>query len=225
MDWKVEIDLQLILTTPLHTGVGAGLAGYLDARTLLDTEGYPYVAGSTLKGRLRYYLQSLQPLLSSPTGKTDDAIGRLFGQQEQGGALIFADCHLIAAWRQLFALVHTPDQTSDVFLTQRRTSVMLSRLRGVAMEQRLFTVETVPAHFAFEGQIHGYLGANSPTITVNRNEYPRDLALVVAACRALTHLGGRKSRGLGRSRVQIGTQGLRVNGSAVDPTHLLEALK
>lgn len=225
MSWKVEIDLQLILATPLHTGVGAGLAGYLDARTLLDAKGYPYVAGSTLKGRLRYYLQSLQPLLSTPTGKTGDAIGRLFGQQEQGGALIFADLPLIAAWRQLFALVRTPDHPLDALLTQRRTNVMLSRLRGVAMEQRLFMVETVPAHFAFEGQIHGYLAADGPTITVNQQPYPRDLALLIAACRSLTHLGGRKSRGLGRSRLQIGAQGLRVNGNAVDPTQLLEALK
>ncbi len=54
---------------------------------------------------------------------------------------------------------------------------------------------------------------------------PRDLALLVAACRALTHLGGRKSRGLGRCRLPLPTDGLTVDGRCVEPEALLEALR
>ncbi len=56
---KVELELALELLSPLHIGTGYGLAGYLDARVLTDEDGYPYVPGSSLKGRLRNYLARL----------------------------------------------------------------------------------------------------------------------------------------------------------------------
>jgi CRISPR/Cas system CSM-associated protein Csm3 (group 7 of RAMP superfamily) len=102
---------------------------------------------------------------------------------------------------------------------------MLSRLRGVALEQHLFTVEVVPPHLTFEGRIYGALPDEGRVVTVADRTLPRDLTLLVAACRALTHLGGRKSRGLGRCRLTIPADGLTVDGHSLAPEKLLEVLR
>ena len=102
-------------------------------------------------------------------------------------------------------------------MSQRQTNVMLSRLRGVALERRLFTVESAPSHLAFTGRIHGHLGGDELA-----GGYPRSLCLLVAAMRACTHLGGRKSRGLGRCQLTISS--LQLDGQTVEAEKLLEAL-
>ncbi|MCE7987661.1 MAG: hypothetical protein DYG89_41380 [Caldilinea sp. CFX5] len=225
---KINIRVQLILEAPLHTGVGYGLAGFLDARTLLDAQGYPYIAGSTLKGRLRYYLRGLLPALDA-AGNGDQVLARLFGAREQAGALTFTDLRLSDGWLRLFQQMAARGERIDDLLTQQRTNVMLSRLRGVALEQHLFTVETAPAHFTFTGEIFGYLALDASkaqtTLKINGADCPRDLALLIAASRALTHMGGRKSRGVSRCRLEIQPEGLRINGEAVAWQQLLEALK
>lgn len=221
---KVEIAIQLALETPLHTGVGAGLAGFLDARTLLDAQGYPYIAGSSVKGRLRYYLRGLLPAFINTRDEGEQVLARIFGQQEQAGALTFTDLRLSEEWIFLFRPMLENHQAIGDLLTQQRTNVMLSRLRGVALEQHLFTVETAPAHFTFEGRISGYLSLDHAKLTVSGVDIPHDLALLIAASRALTHLGGRKSRGLGRCHLHVQSEGLRVNGAPVAWMQLLEAL-
>lgn len=224
---KIEMQLRLGLDTPLHVGTGYGMANYLDARTQTDHENYPYIPGSSLKGRLRYYLRRL---LSSWNGPADVSapIENLFGAKDQVGSLFFGNLRLDSEWRNLIARLRQDgtggNTAAERIQTQRRTNVMLSRLRGVAMERRLFTVETVPPPLAFEGRIRGYLPDCDRTLTINDQTYPRDLALLIAACSALTHLGGRKSRGLGRCHLNIIEDGLQVNDSGVDPQKLLEAL-
>lgn len=224
--YKVDLQLRLELLTPLHIGTGYGLAGYIDARTLTDYEGYPYIPGSSLKGRLRYYLQRLQSTLGRGQGKPDPLVN-LFGKEDKVGGLFFTDLRLDEAWANLVQRLRSrTDRETPVegLLTQRQTNVMLSRLRGVAVEQRLFTVETVPPHLRFDGRIRGHLGDRGRTVSINGGHYPRDLALLVAASRALTHLGGRKSRGLGRCRLIIEEGALHVNDAPVAPADLLEAL-
>lgn len=224
--YKIDLQVRLELETPLHVGTGYGLAGYIDARTLAGPDGYPYIPGSSLKGRLRYYLRRLLPALGRGTGNPGP-LENLFGEEEQVGNLFFTDLRLDRAWVNLAErLRQRTDEETPVegLLTRRHTNVMLSRLRGVAVEQRLFTVETVTPHLGFHGRIHGHLSDEGRTLTVKGHTCPRDLALLVAACRALTHLGGRKSRGLGRCRLIIEEDGLQVNDVAVDPDDLLEVL-
>jgi CRISPR/Cas system CSM-associated protein Csm3 (group 7 of RAMP superfamily) len=225
MPWKIEMPLQLVLTTPLHTGTGAGLAGYLDAGTLLDHEGYPYIAGSTLKGRLRYYLYQLLPTLEPVKAQQQAIMTTLFGVEGMAGSLFFDNLVLSDAWRNLFNVVRSQAGELRPLLTQPRTNVTLSRLRGIALEQRLFTVETVPAHFSFIGAIHGSLAETDRILTIAGVTLPRDLVLLVAACRTLTHLGGRKSRGLGRCHLRFAPTPIRVNDAPVEVNLLLEALR
>ena len=217
----VEMSLRLELTSALHIGTGYGLAGYLDALTLTDADGYPYVPGSSLKGRLRYYATDLL----RQWGQADSpALENLFGAEDRAGSLIFADLSLTPDWRNLIKQAGGVHAAIGL-RTERRTHVMLSRLRGVALEQHLFSVETVPAHLTFTGRIFGRLPDEGRVVTVNGAACPRDLAVLAAAIKALTHLGGRKSRGLGRGQLQIPAAGLTVDGQTIAPDRLLEALR
>ena len=217
---KIDIRLRLELASALHIGTGYGLAGYLDARTFAGPDGYPLVPGSSLKGRLRFYTSQLLYSLS-PDDETP--LETLFGKENQEGCLFYGDLRLAQAWQ---GLASQPDGRTapQGLVTQRRTNVMLSRLRGVALEHRLFTVEAAAPHLTFEGDIGGILPDRGRVLEVGGRSLPYDLALLVAACCTLTHLGGRKSRGLGRARLVIETDGLLVNDAPLDPLALLEAL-
>jgi CRISPR/Cas system CSM-associated protein Csm3 (group 7 of RAMP superfamily) len=219
---SLDIHLTLLPESPLHIGTGYGHAGYLDAVMTTDARGYPYVPGSSLKGRLRYYLSRLLPALA-PDANSDTLQTTLFGSKEHTGGLFFDNLHLTEKWA---ALVEEALADSSALglargnapvLSQRQTNVMLSRLRGVAMERRLFTVESAPAHLAFSGRIHGIVEDK-----VQIGGYPRTVCLLVAAIGACTHLGGRKSRGLGRCHLQIDR--LTLDGTAHNHDTLLEAL-
>lgn len=219
----IDLSLTITLESSLHIGTGYGQAGYLDAVMTTDARGYPYVPGSSLKGRLRFYLRQLLPVLVTGE-KLDEALVALFGSKEQSGALFFDNCAVTQDWEELFkeALDGTVRpalaRSQAAVLSQRQTNVMISRLRGVALERHLFTVESAPAHLAFAGRIHGQVdGAGAMA-----KGYPLHICLLVAAIRACTHLGGRKSRGLGRCRLEIDR--LLLDGQPVEPDTLLEAL-
>lgn len=227
----IDLGLTITLESPLHIGTGYGQAGYLDAVMTTDARGYPYVPGSSLKGRLRFYLGQLLPVLVTGE-KLSDALVALFGSKEQSGALFFDNCAVTQDWEDLFkdALdsgTHpTLARSQAAVLSQRQTNVMISRLRGVALERHLFTVESAPAHLAFTGRIHGQVdgagaGAGARAGAMAKG-YPLHLCLLVAAIRACTHLGGRKSRGLGRCHLEIDR--LLVDGQSIEPDTLLEAL-
>lgn len=55
--------LQVRFHTAMHHGSGFGLVGIVDQTVLRDCDGMPYLAGSSLKGRLRH--AALRVLLSS----------------------------------------------------------------------------------------------------------------------------------------------------------------
>lgn len=215
----VDLRLTVLLDSPLHIGVGYGHAGFLDAVMTTDAQGHPYIPGSSLKGRLRYYMAQIQPVLAPE----EQMVTTLFGSKEEAGHLVFDNCALTPEWAELVqdslksdlrtALARTHAQV----VSQRQTNVMLSRLRGIALERRLFSAESAPAHLSFRGHIHGQVNGDT-----TKAGYPVHLCLLVAAIRACAHLGGRKSRGLGRCKVEI--DDLVLDAQKVDPLHLLEAL-
>lgn len=223
---RVDLQLTILLESPLHIGTGYGHAGFLDAVMVTDVRGYPYVPGSSLKGRLRHYARTLAPVLL-PSETQEQALTALFGSPAQEGTLVFEHCSVTKAWIDLiqpaFASASSPTMArlNSPFVSRKQTNVMLSRMRGVAMEQRLFTVESAPPHLAFSGRIHGRIGPQDATTPNGR---PQSLCLLVAAIQACTHLGGRKSRGLACCRLQIDQ--LFLNGAKVeDAVSLLEELE
>ncbi len=220
---KVELSLRLELASALHIGTGYGLAGYLDALTIADADDFPYVPGSSLKGRLRYYAADL--LSNWDQGRVgNDILDNLFGREDQAGSLIFGDLRLTEDWANLLQRAGGAHAAPGL-RTERRTNVMLSRLRGVALEQHLFSVEAAPAHLTFAGRIFGILPDDGRLANDASGACPRDVAVLVAAVQALTHLGGRKSRGLGRCQLHIPPAGLVVDDRSVDAVTLLEALR
>lgn len=221
MTHTLELRLTLTLDSPLHVGAGYGLAGFLDAIQVTDAQGYPYIPGSTLKGRLRYYLTAMLPTL----GGGDATLRNLFGNETQAGSLVFGNFPLSQEWQNLIQRSHGHEamtglkRTGVDLISERRANVMLSRVRGVALERRLFTVETAPSHLSFTGRIHGRVEDEGRF----SGPFPQDLVFLAAAIRALTHLGGRKSRGLGRVHLEP-AEAPRLDGKAVSFESLLEAL-
>lgn len=220
---KVAIEVRLDLLSPLHIGVGYGVAGFLDSRVLADADGSPYVPGSSLKGRLRYYLDGLPSAVVGPRDKKS-AIVNLFGEEDRGGSLVFLDLKLDHDWkrpgsRSLAQGTRAGDLT---WLGERRTNVMLSRRRGVALERRLFTYEATAEGVSFRGTISGVVPDEARIIQVQDNVLPRDIVFLLLACRSLTHIGGRKSRGLGRAELII--LNLNVNGVSYPEQSILETL-
>ncbi|RMG43302.1 MAG: hypothetical protein D6732_00245 [Methanobacteriota archaeon] len=99
-----------------------------------------------------------------------------------------------------------------------RTNVSLSRLRGVALEKRLFTSENTLENLRFRGRIRGWL-TTAPT----EQEYPPELVLLLSSLKLLHFLGGGKSRGLGNCEVEF-SRPLLLNDQEVEPQKVLEAI-
>ena len=225
---EVLLGYEIETLSPLHVGTGYGLAGILDAGTVRRMEGGQpgavYVPGSSLKGRARYHLELMATNLAEPLmpqqlklgsnhrdnpcrGEVLCPVCNLFGSTAQEGPMVFSDAHL-APESELVAMVKTQDRREQeelrrLYERQERTNVMLSRRRGVARQQHLFTTEMVAPGLHFVGTVTGAVASQGRVLTVGGEDVPADLALLLLALQAITHLGGRKSRGLGRCQVRV----------------------
>lgn len=219
----LELNLQIVLQSAAHIGTGLGLGQLLDDRVVqgphpeIPAAIVPYLPGSTIKGRLRYHLRQLAGMFALP-----DADTRLFGSGERPGDLRVTDAHLNDLG--LVELLRTKPSGSGASATTERSApldaylvrgarsfVQLSRTRRVARDERLFRIELTEAGLTFAGTISGVLRSSEPK---------RDLALLCAAVRDLTHLGGYKGRGLGLCQMSIG--GLRLGAETLDWRTVME---
>jgi len=218
------IDLRLTVTLEgaLHIGTGLGLAQILDDRIVQgphpQVEGaeLPYIPGSSLKGRLRYHVRHLSALIGEyQTDAPGTSELRLFGSPIAAAGLIFADAYIadVPLARQLAGDRNNP-ALAPLFARSARSFVALSSERRVALDQRLFRLELADRDLVFAADIRGWLDVRAA---------PYDLALLLAATRDMTHLGGHKGRGLGRCQVDVAVA--RVDGAERDVDSLLEALR
>ena len=144
----------------------------------------------------------------------------VFGSIRQAGALFFSDLRLVDDQADLAKL--DGGRLQPLFEHAVRTNVMISRPRGVAFERHLFTTEVGTPELYLGGRISGEMMSHGRTLTVGGQIVPQDLALLLAAMGMVTHIGGRKSRGMGRCRLEIGS--LTMDGDPIDVGSLLEAL-
>ncbi len=216
---SLHLQLRVELHSAAHIGTGLGLGQILDDRMVQGPHPQypntilPYLPGSTLKGRLRYHLRRLAAIFDLP--EVED---RLFGSPERLGDLRVADAHLSDT-----ALVGQiseenkekneprPSPLDGYLVRGARSFVSLSRGRRVARDERLFRLELAETGLVFSSTIHGALSAPEPK---------RDLALLLAATRDLTHLGGHKGRGLGRCEISI--DHVRLNNQPTEWRTVLE---
>jgi CRISPR/Cas system CSM-associated protein Csm3 (group 7 of RAMP superfamily) len=203
---QFRIDLIVRLETPLNVGTGALTGVFADRPLLKDSLGYPYVPGSTLKGKLRHAYEQLARGLWAEQNRdwphdchapTPDAMCQRDPDDEASFCPV---CRVFGApWLPSRIscddlMLHEPAYLREErrraqhnpMPTSLRHGVSLSRRRRVAEEARLYTTEIwMPgAKPAFRGEIRG---------DVERDE----LALLSVALDNLIALGGGKTGGLG----------------------------
>ena len=195
----IRIALRAELRTALHI-LGPGRAAALTDRPIeLDPDGYPLIAASSIRGRLRAHLERLlaaygQPVCAPPAAERMCP----HGPARPDGGYCMA-CRIFGSpWREAGIttsdLLLDPDQRVDSSLLRgERTSVSISRRLGTAQSERLFALETTRpaldgAPLAFQGTLIGRIE-------------PVEAGYLLAAVGLVTHAGGSKARGLGELRL------------------------
>lgn len=221
----IELRLTIELQSPLHIGSGFGAGQRLDdtivqgPHPLIEgSSGLPYIPGSSLKGRLRHHARTLAESLGwSPGSERTQVEAQLFGYADSPGRLQFRDAHLAdLALARAISGQGGAEPLPPWLVRSERSFVGLSP-RRVAAAQRLFRIEMAEPTLRFDTQISGNLPGPEGAAR-------RSLALLIAAARALTHLGGHKGRGLGACHIAIPDDGLRLGDHAVSWRALLEEL-
>jgi CRISPR/Cas system CSM-associated protein Csm3 (group 7 of RAMP superfamily) len=154
----------------------------------------PYLPGASLKGRLRHHARQLSHALGGWDNEArSEAEGALFGFADRPGGLVYADLHLDHEQNDELLTKEGAALLPYIARTER-SFVSLSRERRVALSGRLFRLELAERGMLYGGVITGYLPVESAE---------RDLGLLLAALRELSHLGGHKGRGMGKCNATI----------------------
>lgn len=198
----ITIDLTLTFETPLNIGSGAQRGTLADRAMIKDDRGWPYVPASALKGRLRHAVEQIEAGRGHHVCDThrkmcrhDDicAVCRIFGAPWVQGRLRFERLTLSGP-QALVDSLQARTSTRRYPSTHHRYGVAISRRRGVAEENLLYTTELFEpgTPLEFSGTLRGLDSLE-----------PRDVALVVAGLRSLPALGRGKSGGLGWMTTQV----------------------
>jgi len=199
MTHNINIHYKLSLKGRWHVGSGMG-KGQLDRVSLMNGKGQPYIPGSMLKGVIRQSCEDIAQILginvadphdkTEVEGLTDSCnttyiINKLFGSRYEGECLFFRNAALNG---HFFPSLH--------LLPISRTKI--DRLTGIAEEKRLFTTEYVES-MEFESSIIGH----HQGLTVEDTKLPFEYALLIAGIHSLKRVGGDKSTGNGKLKVDI----------------------
>jgi len=194
---ECEYSYSLTFRTPVSVFSGLGIAGLMDRTVVRDSKGVPYIPGSTVKGRLRFFAERLLRTTAVPPEysihkldqpackdiQTACTFCRIFGSPAISAQLSVGQAVLESRWSELFAqLLHVnrnPVVRSD---TEVRPGIALSRLRRTAFPDHLFFDEAVPA-IAFAGKL--FLHTD------------RDLHFLISVGKLVDALGARKAVGRG----------------------------
>jgi CRISPR/Cas system CSM-associated protein Csm3 (group 7 of RAMP superfamily) len=221
-----RLDLGYTLTFESAFHCGSGLPRLLiDRAVRRDAEGYLFVPGATVKGALRdcceqiarvFGLEARSPhdenaALGEYTAR--DSLSRLFGSRLHPGQLFIDDLEMQGADRNFLG-------SSLSLQTSERTQVSLSRRTGAAKPKMLFSSELGLTDLRFEGGIYGYIS----DVPINDRPDSPTFAevLLVAGLMSMDRIGGNKSTGIGRCRMEVVS--LSVNGQSHDPADWLESL-
>ncbi|MDZ7360750.1 MAG: RAMP superfamily CRISPR-associated protein [candidate division KSB1 bacterium] len=228
----LPIEIRFTVALNRSFAIGTGFRRGLVHRTIeRDADGYIYIPASTLKGKAREaagkiaqqmnleVCQSVRPdsLCSSHKGMSTCLVCRTFGSPgrmlENGlVGLYWRDAHLAERYRQVFKSDLNAQMTS-------RTQVQLSRSRGVAAEDHLFTSEVALEGLVFDGSVHGRLDA-TPLSSDSTESY--ELLLLILALKMVAHLGGGKSRGSGSCIIEL--EQVKANHALIEWKALLKKI-
>ena len=225
-----RLDVTYCITWEGRWHVGSGYqAAAADRllRRLGGVDGAPFVPGSQIKGILRYQCERLVLALGleavnphagieedekdlvthfKPLAKSTLVVDRLFGTRYQGECLFLTN-----------ALPVSSEEETDTSV-QPRTA--MDRLTRTVMEQHLFTTEFSEGNAGLQGAIR----ARHPAAILTQEEegFPYEYALLLVSLLSLDTLGGDKSTGLGRCRIQIKEDTLFWNSQPISSEEALQ---
>lgn len=190
----------LTFRAPVSVFTGLGIAGLIDRTVVRDADGLPYIPGSSVKGRLRFFAERLLQAGSLPPGyrlhaqnqplckEVDDActLCRLFGNPSIPALLRAGQASPVPPWHDIFSqllkansnLVVHPD-------VEIRPGIALSRLRRTALPDHLFFDEAVPA-ITFSG-----------SLLLDSRVTPQETRFLIWVGTLVDALGARKATGRG----------------------------
>lgn len=241
MPW-VYLDLPLEITVegPLHIGTGYA-RGWIQRTVTRDAQSNVYIPGSSLKGKTRNACEDLArccdlPVCGLPRVGEMPAtanhqperclVCRVFGAPggnvPDGRGLFWYDAHLTEEWRTMTTVRDHPNAW-PIGQTMARTQVQLSRARGIAAEDRLYTGEFTTRGLEFSGRVSGWLKATPCSASTDASYY--EVSLLLAGLRLVEMLGGARSRGAGRCQIQLPAEiVLRIEGQDEAQKHRLTNL-
>ena len=215
-----RLDLRYRIVWKGRWHVGSGYQSAVADRLLRRLpNGSPFVPGSQIKGVLRHQcerlalaldLEAVDPHASSeehnqhlvkhftPLAKSKLMVDRLFGSRYQG------EC--------LFVTNAVPASSEAKGITSVQTRTAIDRVTRTVMEQHLFTTELTEGDIELQGTIR----ARHPAGVLTPQEddgFPYEYSLLIVGLLSLDALGGDKSVGLGRCRIDLEEMSLSWNVS------------
>ena len=203
---RLDFSYDIIWEGRWHVGSGyQSAAADRLLRRFGGVDGVPFVPGSQIKGVLRYQCEQLalalgfeainphdgirednQKLIThfTPLAKSTLIVDRLFGTRYQGECLYVTNA-----------------EPNDKTATAVKTRTAMDRLTGTVMEQHLFTTEIAEGHRNLKGSIRARHPAG--VLTQYKDEFPYEYVFLLVSLLSLDRLGGDKSTGLGRCKIQI----------------------
>lgn len=191
----------LTFRAPVGVFTGLGIAGLVDRTVVRDADGVPWIPGSTVKGRWRFFAERLLLSGAAPAPLWHHEVGRphckslseactlcrLFGNPSVPSLLRVGQASLGEPWREVVLALLEADRNPVVRPdVEVRPGIALSRRRRSALPDHLFQDEAVPAGLRFEGTL--LLGAG---VSLDEEAFLRGAGRLVDA------LGARKATGRG----------------------------
>lgn len=211
--------------------VGSGYQSAVADRLLRRRhDGSSFVPGSQIKGVLRHQcerlalaldLKAVDPHASSekhnqqlvkhftPLAKSNLMVDRLFGSRYQG------EC--------LFVTNALPAVSGKKNTTSVQTRTAMDRVTRTVMEKHLFTTELTEGDIALQGTIRARHPAG--VLTQEDDGFPYEYSLLIAGLLSLDALGGDKSVGLGRCRIDLDEESLRWNDESISKEDTLQSFR
>ena len=228
---RLDVSYDIIWEGRWHVG-----SGYQSAtadrllRRFGGVDGAPFVPGSQIKGVLRYQCERLALALGldainphagieedekdlvthfGPLKQSTLIVDRLFGSRYQGECLFVTNAEPVLSKEQMVTSV------------QPRTA--MDRLTRTVMEQHLFTTEFAEK----DTRLQGVIRARHPAgvLTQDGNGFPYEYTLLLVSLLSLDTLGGDKSTGLGRCRIQIKEDTLLWNRKKISSDKALKSFR
>lgn len=218
---NIKIAFGIQNTSKWHAGSGESSLR-VDRLIRRDARGWPFIPGSTLKGVVRESCEKLSRTLEFPEPsdphqidltthdgfypleKLESPVDRIFGNRYQSGQLFFRDARL--------------DTQPPSHFVGDRTRIGAYRVIGTAKEHHLFSSEyTSP--ITFSTRIEGH---HRNLVALDENDPPYAYCLLIAGIMSIDRLGGDKSTGCGKVRVNINS--IEYNGQFLDKESVFEYL-